>query len=1346
MASQRGAKRKATTSPAAIPTSPDLRRSISSASAWTVGSAATDGPRGTPDTWSTVASNGHDREDVAVGSGSGSGSGSPLPLSHAARAQELYDKKSLHDHILLRPDTYVGSVEQEVVPATWVMDADDAPRFTQRDIMLAPALYKIFDEILMNAADNRQNDPDMDRLDVVIDREEGCVTIKNNGNGIPIIHHEKHGKFIPELIFGSFLSGSNFSKHKKKTTGGRNGYGAKLTNVFSTRFILETVDSRAGDHGLNFRQEWQANMTVVGKARIVKRRAPKAKAKKKKGEEEGDGSGAAPARKARKPDYTCVTFYPDWARFGMTGFTDDVVALFRRRVYDVAGTTPPDMKVTLNGARVRVKNFKQYTAMFVPEGEAPPIYARLNDRWEVAVAASPNDVMEHVAFVNNIWTGKGGTHVAAVASTVTAELGKRFKKRKLKTTPHAVRRQLWLFVNALVDNPAFNAQTKEELKTPANKMGGKVPTPLPKAWMDRVAKGPVADAVAAWSFNKEQAEVNKKLSGKGGRRVLRGIPKLDDAAWAGGPKSKDCYLILTEGDSAKTLAKAGRDVVGAEAYGIYPLRGKFLNVREEAQGRIMNNEVIQHLVKILGLQYGKEYTDVSELRYGHVIIMADQDHDGSHIKGLVINFFHHMWPSLLRLRGANGPFLYQLITPVVKVWPKGKTVADARTFFTMNEYEAWKGEVGPAGARRFEFKYYKGLGTSTSAEARVYFSNLESHLLPFVMSGRGGGATKVEEDEDGDGGDVDMGGGDVDDDRIDLAFAKKRANDRKVWIRAVTPQDFADYTGTSVTYAKFVDEELRQYAMTACVRALPSVMDGLKPSQRKVLFGALRRSLRRDIKVAQLSGYVSEHAAYHHGETALNNTIIHMAQPYVWSNNLNLLVPSGQFGTRAEGGKDAASPRYIFTRLTPWTRALFPAPDDAVVPAQTEEGEAIEPAWYAPVLPMLLVNGAMGMGSGFSTFVPAYNPRDLVTAVRALLDGRDPEATEAPLVPWARGFVGTVERETATKFRYTGCYEVAGDGTLLRITELPRNVWCAPYKAFLESFLVSEDEAAAKKEKGKGKGKPHKKKKQGRGPLFSSVDDLCTEHTVRFECRLTMEGEALVHRGEDAVLSTFNLTSTVATTNMHAFSPDGTITKYETPYEILRVFYAERMRMYVARREALLTAMRKKQVVVSAQARFVQEVAEDTINVYRKTRAEVFEIVAERGYPEDPRDTPAEPAGPVEAGGEGEAAEGGGYAYLIFPWTKFTTDEAARLNASAARGAADIAALEAKTAADLWREDLVAVEAALNTADEAEWARAAGVTASGGKKGRGQSRGATKGKGGSKNKERATKRRRRAKK
>lgn len=343
-------------------------------------------------------------------------------------------------------------------------------------------------------------------------------------------------------------------------------------------------------------------------------------------------------------------------------------------------------------------------------------------------------------------------------------------------------------------------------------------------------------------------------------------------------------------------------------------------------------------------------------------------------------------------------FLQQFITPIVKV-TKGK---QSRAFFNLPEYEQWRESTGN-NAKGYVAKYYKGLGTSTSAEAKEYFSNLDKHEIWFDRLSLD--KENAENDELGDVlPDVTRSGNDL----IDMVFRKTRVEDRKNWLNAIAKDTYLDYSESAgnggVKYSEFINKEYILFAKYDNERSIPHIIDGFKPSQRKVLFGCFKRKLKGEVKVAQLTGYIAEQSAYHHGEQSLQGTIVNMAQSFVGSNNVNLLTPSGQFGTRLMGGKDSASPRYIFTKLEPICRTIFHPDDDELLSYLNDDGLSIEPEFYVPVIPMILVNGADGIGTGWSTTIPNYNPRDITSNLRRMIAGEEPET----MAPFYCGYTGEV--------------------------------------------------------------------------------------------------------------------------------------------------------------------------------------------------------------------------------------------------------------------------------------------------------------------------------------------------
>eukprot|EP00913_Durusdinium_trenchii_P024115 g22648.t1 len=441
--------------------------------------------------------------------------------------------------------------------------------------------------------------------------------------------------------------------------------------------------------------------------------------------------------------------------------------------------------------------------------------------------------------------------------------------------------------------------------------------------------------------------------------------------------------------------KINSEVIGRDRYGVFPLRGKILNVRDATFAQTMSNAEIANITKIIGLEPKKEYHSANSLRYGSIMVMTDQDYDGSHIKGLILNFIQHWWPSLFRLPG----FMTEFVTPIVggkaiegfvsftfassqvKATRRGST----QQFFTMQEYEQWKAQNH--NGRGWHLKYYKGparcfvscvslakacfacsgLGTSTTAEAKEYFSNINEHSLSFQYNGQ------------------------QDDESFDMAFNKKRADDRKdlQCARRIT-ELVQEQTLDSVGYTDFINKELVQFAKYDVLRAIPSLVDGFKPVQRKIMWAAFKRNLNHDTKVAQFAGLPA---------LARISAIVGLAQNFVGSNNVNLLFPAGQFGTRIQGGKDAASARYIYTRLERISRLIFHPADDALLDVQR-----IEPKWYIPVIPTVLINGAEGIGTGWSTFLPNYHPRDIIANLKRYI--RCEPVQE--MCPWYAGFKGSL--------------------------------------------------------------------------------------------------------------------------------------------------------------------------------------------------------------------------------------------------------------------------------------------------------------------------------------------------
>ncbi|CAM1511378.1 Fc.00g088910.m01.CDS01 [Cosmosporella sp. VM-42] len=1142
-------------------------------------------------------------------------------------ATETYQKLTQLEHIIKRPDTYIGSVEK-TEQKMWVYNKETS-LMEFRDITFVPGLFKIFDEILVNAADNKQRESTMTYMKINIDRAAGEISVENNGKGIPIVIHEKEKIYIPELIFGHLLAGSNFDDDEKKTVGGRNGYGAKLCNVFSTEFNLECQDSQRGKR---YKQTWTSNMQKVGKAKITS---------------------------SKSADFTRVTFKPDFNRFGMPdGIDDDLESLLYRRVYDMAGTIR-GIKVHLNGQQVKVKDFKAYCDLYAKsiakersdfEGGAPTCTVEIDKdkghpRWEVGFAVS-DGTFQQVSFVNSIATTTGGTHVNYVADQITGSLLKTLNKRKKGHTlkQSHLRNHIFVFVNCYVDNPAFTSQTKEQLTTKVSQFGSKCV--LGEDFLKKVAKSDAIQNIMDFAEKKADKMMSKS---DGSKRSRVSNAKLVEANLAGTRRGHECTLILTEGDSAKGLAVSGRAILDPDRIGVFPLRGKMLNVRDASIDQITKNQEIQNIKQFLGLKHKQNYTDTKSLRYGHLMIMADQDHDGSHIKGLLINFLQVQFPSLLQI----PDFFREFITPIVKVWqgsnPKKPTKLKA--FFTQPQYEEWK-SAHKTELTRWQSKYFKGLGTSTNEDAQVYFTNLDDHLKEF----------EVMRPQEAD--------------LFDLAFSKKKADARKEWLGGFIPGTFLDHSTKSITYSDFVNKELILFSMADNMRSIPSILDGFKPGQRKVLYACFKRNLVKDKKVVELAGYVSEQTAYHHGEASLQQTIIGLAQNFVGSNNINCLEPSGNFGSRLAGGSDAASPRYTFTRLSPFARKIFSPMDEPNLQPQYDDGKPIEPVVYSPVIPMVLVNGADGIGTGWSTSIPNYHPVDIIKNIKrrmGRLDDNDPE--EKPfetMMPWFRGWKGEPEAAGPDRYKFNGiAYRNEQNPNEVVITELPIRVWTDDFKAKLEKVISGVD-----------------------GPSWiKDYKEFNDHNTVHFE--IVVDEKFMKQVMDEGLLERFKLTKQVATSNLVAFDSRGQIRRYERVEDILEEYFVHRMDMYAERKKHWLGVFHADYRKLKNQARFIQEIIDGELVVGRKKKSILVQELRDRKYEAFPRGAGKKKRDEEEFDGSDEedadAADGGArdYDYLLsMPIWSLTAERLAKLKEAILKKKSEHDELLALSEKDLWCRDL----------------------------------------------------------
>ena len=1088
------------------------------------------------------------------------------------KIKDLVKAKTLHQMVLDEPDTYIGSVQLDNKDL-YIYDKDLNKIIFKKDCEVVMGLYKIFDEILVNALDNTVRDKRCDVIKVKIDRKTGIIEIENNGSTIPIGIHEDTKIYAPEMIFTKFLTSGNYDK-KGKITGGKNGLGSKLTCAYSDWFEIDIVDT---ERRLKYSQRYSNNLFKIDEPKIEK------------------------ISKTIKDGITKIKFLPDYKRFELKkGLNDDMYNLLTKRVYDAAGTTNSNVKVYFNDELININSFEEYMELYF-EDHNKLISQKYNERWSVGVMYDPNTSFHQMSFVNNIATFKGGTHMNhildQIIKKVTVEVKK--KNKDLVIKPSQIKDNLMIFINSIIEDPKFGSQSKEELTTKKSDFNKNFKCEIDDKFIGKICKSGLLDKLTNIAQVNQEKVVDKTLSGA---KTTITHEKLTDAKYAGTKNGYKCALILTEGDSALATAKAGLDKLGREYYGAFPLKGKPLNVREASDTQILNNEEIKNIMRIIGVNHKMKYEDTKKLRYGKIIILTDQDLDGFHIKGLLMNFFHYFCPSLLKIDG----FLQTIATPIVKIHKKTDTKKkNAISFLTEREYNIWEKEH-ESKLGYYNIKYYKGLGTLDQKEAKEIFDKFDDNYVNYVWGNINNNDNEstnssVDEKKKKKKNSISQNmSNDKSDNAITLAFDKSYADNRKAWLTEHDSNKYIDNNERNVTYHDYVDKEFILFSKYDNIRSIPSIMDGLKPSQRKIMYGAFKRNLTNEIKVAQLAGYVSEHSGYHHGEASLHSTIISMAQDFCGSNNISLLKPCGQFGTREFGGKNAASPRYIFTVLPNIVRKIFIKDDEYILERQFEEGCEIEPKTYYPIIPLLLVNGSDGIGTGWSTNIPRFNPINIVENLKLYINGTKIENLP-DLEPWSCGFTGKIIKKDSTKYECYGNYKIISENSI-EITELPIETWT-------NSYYVNFNEH--KKDKKSGVAQPNLCENLGINDFDKTYS---TNNNVNI--KVTFNNNVLQQMiKNDEINKKLKLTSSINLTNMHVFV-NNIITKYNDPNEILEVFAIERLKIYKKRKDYVTKIYENKLQLLIWKRKFMKEVENDTIAFGKNIKkSSIIEELEKKEYP-----------------------------------------------------------------------------------------------------------------------------------
>jgi len=1097
------------------------------------------------------------------------------------RTKELeYKKLELRDQILLRPDTYIGSVKKnKSLEPIWIFRNK---KIIQDNVSYTEGFIRLFIEVISNAIDNvwRSNEfkIPMKFIKINIDYTNNIFSVCNDGKCIPLTIQPNENIYIPEMIFGNLLTSSNYNDNEERKTSGKNGFGSKVSNIFSTEFSIECFNPK---DNMIYSQKWNNNMSIKSDPILNKNKSDFPKSI-----DEG------------KNGYTKVTWKPDLIRFDMKVIDKDTISIIEKYIIDCAMTVCKyGVKVIYNGNEIIMKDYKDYIKFYFPDlGDE---YMFLNGE-DSCAAICPANEFTQVSFVNGIHTKDGGVHVDAWCEQLFRPLvnklngikeekedkeekkkdkekkkkeDKKKKEKNMNIDIRDIKKHFFIFIYSSLDKPSFDSQNKTRLNSP-----------VPKVEI----KSQVISKLIKWKFIeylKESQKLKEMINLKGETERKRGIKRvegLDDANFAGkSGKNLDCILTITEGLSAKTyvvqgmkyglLGKSGHDYIG-----ILPVRGKFINARNASVNSLTKNKEVRSVIQALGLQHGIDYSldeNKKKLRYGKLLLFVDSDEDGLHICGLIYNFFSTLFPSLLKIKD----FIGYVRTPIIKVQKGNNKIG----FYYKKEAKEY---IEKNNIKKDHIRYFKGLGTSNADDVKNDFGK---RIVSLVNEKEG-------------------------EDLLNNVFHKDTADFRKQWLTSYDPlknniEELKDLetekNGNSVIekvkLVDFLNKEFIHFSIDDCKRSIPCILDGLKESHRKVLYAAFKRNLRfngQSLKVAQFAGYVAECSNYHHGEQNLYDTITKLAQRFVGSNNVPLLFNDGAFGERLENGKDAANGRYIFTKLDMLTRYIFKEEDEHFLTNREDDGDIIEKNYYLPIIPMILINGVnVGIGTGFSCSVPSYNIKDIIEWIKLWiedkqnLDSNKNEITinvKPVLKPWYRNFKGSIY-ENGKKIITKGLLEKQGNSYV--ITELPigkKNLSISKYKQKLEELQEKN--------------------------IIKSIRDLSNENDIKFIITLSPDIDDKMQ--EEQLYDVLNLTDCLYTSNMVLFDKNGILKKYDNVNDIITEFCIERLNLYTIRKNGIIASMEYDLKYLKNKLRFVTEVVNKTIVLNDKTDELLFELLKNRNF------------------------------------------------------------------------------------------------------------------------------------
>jgi DNA topoisomerase II len=1030
-------------------------------------------------------------------------------------------------------------------------------------IKYPPALWKIFDEIVVRCGDAKNG---VTYFKVTFERN-GWIKVTNDGPGIEICEHkvasEKLGRkiLIPEFVFGMLFQGSNKTKDPSSIIGGTNGFGSKITNTRSVKFIVETVDMT---RKLALVQVWKDGMRKCNPPAVVQ-------------------LSAMPVEKRKS--HTTVAFLPDYKSFNYPGdLTDadyDVLnqLFLTRTIYASAYANYSRKKgvdVTYNDILIPFRSVGDIAVAMFPDaeiittvlkpGDPSPTKGKpaapLTHPWEVCAVLAPTSKVSEISIVDGVVV-RSGKHTKYLMEQITTaakeKVAKLFNEREVKFSTQFISNNVFLLVNAKIPCPSWDGQRKDVLEYDTKRF--KVYT-FPKAV---VAK--LADAI----HNRVSTEIFNKIPTATGRKHTSvNYDKYRRADLCGTKHSLGCSLIVVEGDSAmSSLKTAIVESIGYERVGIICTGGVIMNARKKSAvtqtvdgqyvkktEQLEKNIFFTAFCKIVGLNTHYRYQpgsasykkEMSELNYGEIWGFVDQDLDGKgNILGSFLSVFEYWWPNLL----AAG-FVKWFCSPIIRAYPKrgGKVIE----FYSTNDYHIWAAQ----NAAGYRINYYKGIGTHSREEAISMVRKYKQSIYTYTL-----------------------------DDQCKTLFNVyfgSEPNLRKIELATPAPvptlAETAEMQRTKqISCSNHLRWETKPYQQDNLERKLDHIIDGQNQAGRKILDG-LMKAFNADndqIKVAVLAGFISERENYHHGEASLSQSITRKGFIGAGAKQLPQLRPMSNFGTRLQGGNDASDARYIFCKENrPLNRLLFPQSEYQILEFNFDEGERSEPKYFVPIIPLAILESTEVPGHGWKIKTWARDVFGVIdNVVRMITLGADckllpmrPAKYEPAPYAWTGSF-----RHIRGKLYAMGTYKWINN-TTLQITELPLREWTESYVENLRKKATTET---------------------GIKIIASgdSITDSSSDMVVNIKIALTPGAKALLDEYADfpycdGVEEFFSL-RTHMDDHLNFMGADGGVRSFETYEDVLREWFPVRMKFYRLRIERELVLMRLRAIKLQNMIRYARD-------------------------------------------------------------------------------------------------------------------------------------------------------------